>query len=320
MRLGLLLSGGSRGDGSDLVDATLSMARAARDAGFGVVVAGQHFLTAPLTYLQPVPLLARLIPETGQMNLATGVLLLPLLHPVQVAEDLASLDALSGGRLIVGVGQGYRDVEFDVFGVARQDRLTRQLETLEIMKRLWTGKGVSHDGTHYRVVTDGVAMRPLQAPHPPIWYAASSEKTVKRAIHEEYVPYLGPQVARSVVAELLACGDAPPAGVALRRDVLVRGVVDDETIRRCVAARDARYESWGYRSTDGDSGLDDRTGREGPYLVGSVEECTERLHDYGSLGVTTVVLRSTWDGLPIEASVEMIEAFSDVTARLRGTT
>lgn len=317
MRVGLLLSGGWRGDGSELMRSSLALTRAARDAGFDVVVAGQHFLTAPARYLQPVPLLARLVPETGAMRLATGVLLLPLLHPVQVAEDLASLDVLSDGRLVVGVGQGYRDVEFKAFGIERETRLSRQLEALELLKQLWRGEAVAHEGQHYRVSTDGLAILPVQSPHPPIWYAASSRRTVQRATDAGYVPYLGPQVDRPSVAELINAGGSPASGVALRRDVLIREVVDDEEIRRCIASRDARYASWGYGSGDAESDLSARIGPDGPYLVGSLDECADQLRAYGALGVETVVLRSTWDGLPMEASIEMIEALDGVADDLK---
>lgn len=296
---------------------SLALTRAARDAGFDVVVAGQHFLTAPAGYLQPVPLLARLVPETGAMRLATGVLLLPLLHPVQVAEDLATLDVLSDGRLVVGVGQGYRDVEFEAFGIERETRLSRQLESLELLKQLWRGEPVEHEGEHYRIRTDGLAMLPVQSPHPPIWYAASSGRTVRRAVDQGYVPYLGPQVDRSAVAELTNVGESPASGIALRRDVLIREIVDDEEIRRCIASRDARYASWGYGSGGAESQPEARIGPEGPYLVGSLDECAEQLRAYGDLGVGTVVLRSTWDGLPMEASIEMIAALDGVAEDLR---
>lgn len=307
IRLGLLLSGGSGPDPAELADGSVRLTRAARDAGFRVVVAGQHFLTAPNTYLQPVPLLARLVPESGTMSLGTGVLLLPLLHPIQVAEDLASLDVLSGGRLLVGVGQGYRDHEFEAFGVDRGERLQRQLESLDLIEALWRGGSVAHQGVHYPVTTDGAAMHPLQRPRPPIWYAASSQRTVRRALQRGYVPYLGPQVARSVVDELLQGAELPSSEVALRRDVLVREVVDDDTIASCIAARDARYSSWGYRKDDGDQSPRDRD----PYVVGTVAECRDLLNGYGALGVGTVVLRTTWPGLPFEASVEMVRAMGD---------
>ena len=72
--------------------------------------------------LQPIPLLARLAAETGEMRLATCILLLPLLNPVDIAEQLATLDIISHGRLAIGVGLGYRDEEFDAFGVPRGER------------------------------------------------------------------------------------------------------------------------------------------------------------------------------------------------------
>lgn len=316
MRIGLLLSGGSSGDAAGLVDASLALTAAARDAGFGAVVVGQHFLAAPHTYLQPIPLLARLIPESGQMRLATGVLLLPLLHPVQLAEDLATLDQLSQGRLIVGVGQGYRDVEFQAFGIDRKTRLDRQLESLEVLKQLWDGGSIEHHGKHYRIAADGAAVIPFQSPHPPIWYAASSDRTVHRAVEAGHTPYLGPQVDRSRVSVLLESAGSR-GEVALRRDVLVRGIVNDETIRRCVAARDARYGSWGYRE-DGVADPATRTGPEGPYIVGSVAECREALARYAALGVTTVVVRTTWEELPVEASIEMVDALGEVAVALGG--
>jgi len=91
-------------------------ARMARDYGFASVCVGQHFLTE-YQELQPVPVLARLAEDSGDMRLLPGILLLPLFNPVYVAEEIATLDVVSGGRVIFGLGVGYRDVEFEAFGV-----------------------------------------------------------------------------------------------------------------------------------------------------------------------------------------------------------
>src|ERR1043166_846089 len=101
---------------------TVMLARAARDAGFDCVAAGHHYLSPPYQSLQSVPLLSRLAADTGSMDLCLSVLLLALLNPVQVAEDLASLDIMSEGRLVFGVGIGYREIEYEGFGMKRQDR------------------------------------------------------------------------------------------------------------------------------------------------------------------------------------------------------
>ena len=89
----------------------VAQVRLAREAGFRSIWASQHFLSAPFTYFQPIPTLARIAADADGMTLGTGVLVLPLHHPLDVAEQLATLDVISGGRLVAGVGLGYRDEE-----------------------------------------------------------------------------------------------------------------------------------------------------------------------------------------------------------------
>lgn len=110
----------------------------ARDAGFDAIASGHHYLSPPYQALQNVPLLCRLAADSGDMTLITGIILLPLLNPVQVAEEIATLDVICGGRLIFGVGLGYREVEFEAFGVNPREKVGRMLEALELIKRLWT--------------------------------------------------------------------------------------------------------------------------------------------------------------------------------------
>src|SRR5204863_321798 len=97
----------------------LAQVRAARAAGFSHVWASQHYVAAPYTYFQPLPTLGRVAAEAGEMWLGTGVLLLPLHAPVDVAEQIATLDVITGGRFIFGVGLGYRDVEKTALAEAR---------------------------------------------------------------------------------------------------------------------------------------------------------------------------------------------------------
>ena len=307
LRLGLLLSGGTESDGGGVAELSVQLARAASEVDFAHLVCGQHFLTSPQTYLQPIPLLARLAPEVPNMQLVTGVLLLPLLHPVQLAEELATLDALSGGRLVVGVGQGYRDVEFDAFGVDRSERRSRQLEALEVIKELWSGRPVHHEGRHYSVHAEGPAMLPVQVPHPPIWYAASTGPSLRRAHRSGYVPYLGPQVSRRDIEQLLSLDEGQTATVALRRDLLVTDVVGEAAARDCIAAHEARYSSWGY-GHDGQA-----TSPRDLYITGTAAECREQLAAYEAMGITDVVLRVTWPGLPAAASLAMLGAMSEVS-------
>ncbi len=114
--------------GSEMIAALegqYAMTRLARDRGWDAVATGQHYLSEGVRQVQLVPFLARLAAEAGEMTGIAGVLLTTLHNPVEVAEHIASLDAIWRGNFIFGVGLGYRDVEFDAFGVPRGQRVRR---------------------------------------------------------------------------------------------------------------------------------------------------------------------------------------------------
>src|SRR4051812_8936451 len=159
---------------------TVMLARAARDAGFDAVAAGHHYLSPPYQSLQSVPLLCRLAAETGNMELVLSVLLLPLLNPVQVAEDVASLDVISEGRCVFGIGLGYRECGFGGFGVQMRAGVPRMLESLELTRRLWPEEAVTHEGRFFRLHDPPGTIRPLRKPYPPIWIAANADPAVVR--------------------------------------------------------------------------------------------------------------------------------------------
>ena len=119
MRVGIFLTN-QNPPGSDMIAALegqILMTRLARDRGWDAVATGQHYLSEGMSRLQLVPFLARLAAEAGSMTGIVGVLLAGLHNPVEVAETIASLDVIWRGNLVFGVGLGYRDVEFDAFGV-----------------------------------------------------------------------------------------------------------------------------------------------------------------------------------------------------------
>jgi alkanesulfonate monooxygenase SsuD/methylene tetrahydromethanopterin reductase-like flavin-dependent oxidoreductase (luciferase family) len=158
----------------------LEQVRLARDLGFDSISASQHYLATPFQYFQPISLLARIAAESGEMTLITNILL-PLYNPVDLAEQLATLDTICDGRLVCGLGLGYRDVEYTVFGVERASRVSRFEEALTLLKRLWSEDEVSFDGQHFRLDRARMTLKPVQRPRPPIWIAASSDVGIKRA-------------------------------------------------------------------------------------------------------------------------------------------
>ena len=161
--------------------------------------------------------------EADGMTLGTGVILLPLHQPVDLAEQLATLDVITGGRLIVGLGLGYRDVENLAMGHDPSSRVGRLVEGLQALERLWTGEPASLDGKHFQLRDVRISMPPLQRPRPPIWLAASGDAGVKRAAQAD--PHLAVVAGQS------------------RLDV-VRGAVDERQVdpaRRLVNAPDHEH-------------------------------------------------------------------------------
>src|SRR5438270_11449594 len=138
MEVGLFLNTqwreGTRVSVPDLVE----QVRTARQTGFKSLWLPHHYLVAPMQMLQPMVLLGYLVPEARGMTLGMDILLLPLLNPVHVAEEWATLDVLSEGNAILGVGLGYRPDEFNAFGVPISERAARMAESIRLIRRLWT--------------------------------------------------------------------------------------------------------------------------------------------------------------------------------------
>src|SRR5207247_695146 len=164
-----------------LVELDAQRGRPTRAAAVACGWTSHHCLCEPSTYLQPIPTLARVAAEAPGLTLGTGCLRLPLHHPVEIAEQLATLDVITGGRFVFGVGLGYRDVETRAMGHDPKERVGRLVEGLEVIERLWNGEPVTYHGTHFRLPEVRISMRPLQRPRPPVWLAANSDGGVRRA-------------------------------------------------------------------------------------------------------------------------------------------
>ena len=152
------------------------------------------------------------------MLVGPNILVFPALNPVLVAEEAATMDWLSGGRFVLGLGLGYRDEEYTAFGVSLRHRAARLEEGVGLMRRLWAGERVTHRGKHFTVEDAGLALRPKQQAGPPIWIAAVVEKAIERAatLGDEWlitfyptVKTLGTQLAR--YREVRAAAGLPAA-------------------------------------------------------------------------------------------------------------
>ena len=160
---------------------TLDQAAYAEELGFSSVWLSEHHFSAEGYLPSLAAVLGALAMRTSRVRLGTAVLLAPLHHPLRLAEDLAVVDQLSGGRLDVGIAPGYKPDEFAVLGVPKAERGARTDETIEILKLAWSGERFSYAGKHFTFDDVIVAPPPVQPGGPPIWIGGSSQAAARRA-------------------------------------------------------------------------------------------------------------------------------------------
>ncbi|WP_433476687.1 LLM class flavin-dependent oxidoreductase [Spirillospora sp. CA-142024] len=191
----------------------VAQARRAEEAGLDSVWAGDSPVTRPRA--DPLLLLAAVAEATERVALGTAVLLPALRHPILLAHQLATLDRLSDGRVIAGMGGGFpnpaTEAQFAAVGIGFARRIGRMEESIEAMRRLWSGDAVSFAGEHFAFEDVRLAPPPSRPGGPPIWLAGSGEAALRRVarIADGWLPY-PPEVA-TYAKEREAVGKANPA-------------------------------------------------------------------------------------------------------------
>jgi alkanesulfonate monooxygenase SsuD/methylene tetrahydromethanopterin reductase-like flavin-dependent oxidoreductase (luciferase family) len=166
---------------------TLEQAVRAEALGFESVWPVEHHFNRAVSILPcPALLLAAVAARTTALRLGTAIVQLPLAHPLRIAEELATLDVLSGGRVEFGVGRGGNPTHFAGFGVPMAEGRDRMIEALRLIRRVWTEPNVSFRGRFYAADELSLSPRPVQRPHPPIRVAANSPDTAEWAGREGY--------------------------------------------------------------------------------------------------------------------------------------
>src|SRR5437763_14646968 len=182
MRLSLIVRGQHPpGDIAGHLRDDLELVRRADALGFDGIVKGSHYSAHPFESVQQIPFLAYAAAIAPRLRLICGLVLLPLHKPLDIAEQLANLDIISGGKLVFGCGIGYREVEFKAFGVPRAGLGKRFEEGLEAVKRLWTEEFVTMKGSHFEVEGAYCTIKPVQQPMPPIWIGATADVELRSA-------------------------------------------------------------------------------------------------------------------------------------------
>ena len=162
------------------LERAIDIVHAARDAGFDGIRAGHHWLH-PWRFFQPLALFARIAPEAGDMDMITVVFLLPQHNPFDIAEQCSTLDIISNGHFKLGVGLGYREVEFEAAGMEKKQRVGRMEEAIGILRRLWAGEEFTYRGRHFRCTNARIGLMPLTKGGPPIYMGGASEAAARRA-------------------------------------------------------------------------------------------------------------------------------------------
>ncbi len=317
MKFGLVYSiengGGDRAD--QVFHDTVDEVVLAESFGFDVALISEHHFTANDFFPSPLITLSYLAARTSKIRLSPGVLLLPLYDPVHVAEDCAVLDIISGGRFILGVGQGYRPEEFRAFGRKLKDRDGLVREGVTLIRNLWTQPSVTFNGTHFRA--DGVELRPqpLQKPAPPIWIAAKKRHAVELAAEVGDGWFADPITPLSIIREnrqhwlralAVAGRDQARQSFAYYREFFV--ATDDKTAwevgREPMIAGWRNYLRWGHLvddfgkpiSPDRENVLEELVRKR--FTLGGPERCKADLQELQeALGLTHLVMKMKFPGM-----------------------
>jgi probable F420-dependent oxidoreductase len=239
--------------------------------------------------LEPITLLSYVAAVTRSLRLGVAVVVSTLRVPVELAKALATLDQLSGGRLIAGVALGGGVDKYPAFGLSPERRVRRFTEGVELLKRLWTEPSVTFDGEFWRLEDATVEPKPVQQPRPPIWFGSGNPRGLRRSVQlgdgwigagssstEEFRGNVS--LVRSDLAE--TGRDESSFAIAKR----VYFAVDDDRERARTRLRE--WFALFYRDAD----LADRVA-----VFGAVDQCVAGLRDVREAGARTIIVNPVFD-------------------------
>jgi alkanesulfonate monooxygenase SsuD/methylene tetrahydromethanopterin reductase-like flavin-dependent oxidoreductase (luciferase family) len=294
-----------------------------RELGFDSIWGGEHHITDGYHYFPLLPFLQRLAADAEGLELGTDIVLLPMHNPIEIAEITAFLDVISGGRFQFGVGLGYRPEEFEMFGVPMKQRVSRMVEGIEIIRRLWTEDSVTHHGRHWQFENLTIRPQPLKKPHPPILIAAQVDAAVERAAKVADGWAIVPTPRTGEIAGHVekfkatrAAAGLPPSEHFVRLYEAACAKDEETALKRTapyLIDKYAAYASWGLPGLKFDPSdspevqlkklAKDRFG------IGTPDQVIEAFMEQHRIGVTHLAMRVSWPGMDqadILASLEMI--------------
>jgi alkanesulfonate monooxygenase SsuD/methylene tetrahydromethanopterin reductase-like flavin-dependent oxidoreductase (luciferase family) len=277
----------------------------AEELGYHGVFVVEHHFTGVGQVSASLNLLSFLAGRTSRIRLGTAVIVLPWHNPVLLAEQVATLDVVSDGRVDFGVGKGYRDSEFDGFCMSKEEAAERFEEDLAVLRKAWGGERFSHHGKYWKFNNIIVEPQPAQRPHPPLWMGAGSFEGIRRAGHENFNLLLDQIASIELVLERVAVYRSALAERGLPFDGMRIGLTRALQIVRNEEERQQAYEArrntlrligglargpGAERYQNPQSFAEIDIASENAALIGTSEEIVARLRQLQAGGVDYVLL------------------------------
>lgn len=322
MRFGIYLGPVFPGDWSpqQMYELARKQAQVAYENNFEGFFAANHYLVGPaVAMFQPLTLLSHLLGAFPNMYIGTSIFLLPFHHPVDVAEQTASLDILSGGKFLFGVGQGYRDIEFESFGIDKSIRRRRFVEGIQAIRKLWAGDNISFDGEFFRFEGVSINPKPIQTPGPPILIGADTVSSVSK------VPEIGDywiasrrhsqsflRKALPAYKEALERSGRSFRGLPIFRDLCVAdsGEEAERRVKQAIEEMYQLYHRWGQPGERYDLSFEEL--KQERLVVGNPKEVTEQVMLYHEeFGAEFMWFNVYWPGMEPQWALDTIERFGN---------
>src|SRR6266508_1783117 len=181
----LLMQSPSGESSTDMYARAVELAQAAEELGFRNIWLAEHHFSTYGYLARPTQLATYIAAKTTRLRVGTAVIVVPLHHPLVVAEEIATLDLLSGGRLDIGLGRGYQHYEFERFGLELESGRARWEESVDVILKALAGGRFSYEGKLYRIPETTIFPQ-LEGPRPPIWITAQSPDSVEGAVRRGF--------------------------------------------------------------------------------------------------------------------------------------
>ncbi|MFH5800549.1 LLM class flavin-dependent oxidoreductase [Haladaptatus sp. CMAA 1911] len=289
------------------------------DVGFDGASLGERHIHQE-GFVEPITALSALAARTESLELSTMAMLPALYNPIHLAEYVAMIDELSGGRMRFGAAIGYRERELEPFGVPTKGRSKVFIEALHLLKRLWSEGSVTHDGTHWSF--DDVFISPRPENGIPLWIGGHADIAIKRAAYrgdgwiasassttEDLKHQIG--VYEDALDEFGM--DRSENDVILMRDCFIGDSVGEarDTIEPYLLTLYRMYARWGQTYMDEHEVEVDYDELEEKFVIGTPDDCVEKLRTYEDLGVDQVYIRCQFPGQPQDLTLDCLERFGE---------